>query len=61
MATPNKNLKAVFEYLGLTNLGWQRRLNNDPSLISRYLSRHRQLKVASPQMNAIADFILTSQ
>jgi transcriptional regulator with XRE-family HTH domain len=60
MATPNKNLKAVFEYLGLTNLAVAKALNIDPSLISRYLSGHRQLKVASPQMNAIADFILTS-
>ena len=50
MATPNKNLKAVFEYLGLTNLAVAKALNIDPSLISRYLSGHRQFKVASPQM-----------
>ena len=60
MATPNKNLKAVFEYLGLTNLAVAKALNIDPSLISRYLSGHRQFKVASPQMDAIADYILTS-
>jgi transcriptional regulator with XRE-family HTH domain len=60
MATPNRNLKAVFEYLGLTNLAVAKALNIDPSLISRYLSGHRQFKVASPQMDAIADYILTS-
>lgn len=58
MATPNKNLKAVFEYLGLSNLAVSKALNLDPSLVSRYLSGHRQLKAASPQMDAIADFIL---
>lgn len=58
MAVPNKNLKAAFEYLGLTNLAVSKALNLDPSLISRYLSGHRQLKAASPQMDAIADFIL---
>jgi hypothetical protein len=60
MATPNKNLKAVFEYLGLSNLAVSKALNLDPSLVSRYLSGHRQLKAASPQMDAIADFILES-
>ena len=60
MATPNKNLKAIFEYLGLTNLAVAKALAIDPSLISRYLSGHRQFKVASPQMDAIADYILTS-
>ena len=60
MATPNKNLKTVFEYLGLTNLAVSKALNLDPSLVSRYLSGHRQLKAASPQMDAIADFILES-
>ena len=58
MATPNKNLKAVFEYFGLTNLAVSKALNLDPSLVSRYLSGHRQLKAASPQMDAIADLIL---
>ena len=60
MATPNKNLKAVFEHLGLTNLAVAKALNIDPSLISRYLSGNRQLKAASPQMDAIADHILAS-
>ena len=58
MATPNKNLKAVFAYLGLTNLAVSKALNLDPSLVSRYLSGHRQLKASSPQMDTIADFIL---
>ena len=58
MATPNKNLKAVFAYLGLTNLAVSNALNLDPSLVIRYLSGQRQLKPASPQMDAIADFIL---
>lgn len=31
----------------------------DPSLVSRYLSGDRKLKAASPQLNAIAEFILS--
>ncbi|MDO4543558.1 MAG: helix-turn-helix transcriptional regulator [Clostridia bacterium] len=59
MATPNKNFKAVLNYLGITNLELARALGYDPSLISRYLSGHRVLKAASEQMNAIADYILS--
>lgn len=47
------------EHFGLTNLALAKALELDPSLISRYLSGQRQLKAASPQMEAIADFILT--
>lgn len=59
MATPNENLKSVLEHFGLTNLALAKALELDPSLVSRYLSGHRQLKAASPQMEAIAGFILT--
>lgn len=59
MAIPNENLKSVMEHFGLTNLALAKALELDPSLVSRYLSGQRQLKAASPQMEAIADFILT--
>lgn len=59
MATPNENLKSVMGHFGLTNLALAKALELDPSLVSRYLSGQRQLKAASPQMEAIADFILT--
>lgn len=59
MAMPNENLKSVMEHFGLTNLALAKALELDPSLVSRYLSGQRQLKAASPQMEAIADFILT--
>ena len=59
MAIPNENLKLVMEHFGLTNLALAKALELDPSLVSRYLSGQRQLKAASPQMEALADFILT--
>ncbi len=59
MATPNQNLKAVVEHFGLTNIELARALDFEPSLVSRYLSGHRELRASSAQMDAIADFILT--
>lgn len=59
MVTPNENLKSVLAHFGITNLALSKALELDPSLVSRYLSGHRQLKAASPQMEAIADFILS--
>jgi hypothetical protein len=59
VATPNENLKSVLEHFGLTNLALAKALELDPSLVSRYLSGHRQLKAASLQMEALADFILS--
>ena len=35
MATPNKRLRAVLEYLGITNIELARALACDPSLISQ--------------------------
>ncbi len=58
MATPNRNLKSVLEYLGLSNIEVAKSLHYDPSLISRYLSGQRHLKAASPQLDAIAELIL---
>jgi transcriptional regulator with XRE-family HTH domain len=59
VAKSNENLKAVMEHFGLTNLVLAKALELDPSLVSRYLSGQRQLKAASPQIEALADFILT--
>ncbi len=59
MATPNKNLKAVIEYLGITNLEMAKALDYDPSLISRYLTGHRVFKASSKQMDEITDYILS--
>ncbi len=59
MAIPNENLKSIMKHFGLTNHALAKALGLDPSLVSRYLSGQRQLKAASPQMEAIADFILT--
>ncbi len=58
MTIPNRNLKSVFEYLGLSNIEVAKALHYDPSLISRYLSGQRHLKAASPQLDAIAELIL---
>lgn len=59
MATPNKNFKAVLEYIGITNLELAKALDYDPSLISRYLNGHRVFKAASEQMDAISEYILS--
>ena len=58
MAIPNRNLKSVFDYLGLSNIEVAKALHYDPSLISRYLSGQRHLKAASPQLDAIAELLL---
>lgn len=59
MATPNQNLKSVFDHLGLSNIEVARALHYDASLISRYLSGQRRLKATSPQLDAIANLVLT--
>jgi hypothetical protein len=59
MPTPNKNLQAVMERLGLSNIELAKGTALDPSLVSRYLSGDRKLKAASPQLDAIAEFILS--
>jgi len=58
MGKPNEHLRMTLEYMGLTNLAMAKALDFDPSLISRYLSGQRRLPAASPQMDAIADFLL---
>ena len=59
MAAPNAHLKAVMQYLGITNVELSKALGCDPSLISRCLSGQRSLKAASVQMDAIAESILS--
>lgn len=59
MAMPNKNLKAVLEYLGISNAELAKALDYDPSLISRYLTGHRVFKAASVQMDAVTEYILS--
>jgi hypothetical protein len=58
VAIPNRNLKSIFDYLGLSNIEVAKSLHYDPSLISRYLSGQRHLKASSPQLDAIAELIL---
>lgn len=52
------NLKRALEYFGISNLELAKGTEIDPSLISRYLSGQRQLKAASKQANAIAEYLL---
>jgi hypothetical protein len=51
--------RAVLEYLGISNVELAKALACDPSLISRCLSGQRALKAASPQMDAIAEYLLS--
>lgn len=59
MPEHNCNLKSVLEHLGLTNLAAARAMGIDPSSVSRILSGQRRLPAASPQMEALADHILS--
>lgn len=43
----------------MSNIELAKGASLDPSLISRYLSGNRKLKAASPQLDAIAEFILS--
>lgn len=59
MATRNEHFRRILDYLGMTNLSLAKALNMDPSIISRYLSGQRRLLASSPQLEAVADFILS--
>jgi transcriptional regulator with XRE-family HTH domain len=58
MTSPGKNLKSVIEYFGVSKNEMARELGVDPSLISRWISGERRLRAASPQMDALAGYIL---
>ena len=58
MTNPTKNLKAVIEYFGVSKNQMARALGVNPSLVSRWLSGERRLRAASPQMDAITEYIL---
>ncbi len=58
MGTPHHNLKAVLEYFGLTNLAVSKATGIDPSSVSRMVNGRRGLLAASPQMEALADYLL---
>jgi len=53
-----ENLRAVIRYFNITNSELSRALAVDPSLVSRWLSGGRKLRAASPQMDALAEYIL---
>lgn len=59
MPAQNQHLRAIVDRLGLSNAELSRKLGIDPSLVSRYLSGERALRAASPQMDAIATYVLT--
>ena len=58
MTSPGKNLKSVIEYFGVRKNEMARELGVDPSLISGWISGQRRLRAATPQMDALADYIL---
>jgi hypothetical protein len=58
ISAASDNLKLALEHLGLTNIAPAKAPDIDPSVISRYLSGKRRLMAASPQMDAIAGYIL---
>lgn len=58
MPAPNRRLREIVDRMDLTNIELAKTLDLDPSLVSRYLSGSRALKAASPQLDALADFVL---
>ena len=55
------NLKAVADYFGITNKALAKAINVDQSVVSRWMTGKRQLRVSSGMMEPIADFILSRQ
>lgn len=58
MTQSAENLKAVLDYYGIAQNELAQALNTDPSLVSRWLSGERRLLAASPQMDALAEYLL---
>lgn len=58
MAESTENLKAVLDYYGIVQNELAQALGIDPSLVSRWLSGERRLRATSPQMDALAEYIL---
>jgi len=53
-----KKLKTVMDYFAISGNQLAKALDIDPSLVSRWLSGKRKLRVASAQMDALAEYIL---
>lgn len=58
MTQSTENLKAVLDYYGIAQNELAQALDIDPSLVSRWLSGGRRLRAASPQMDALAEYLL---
>lgn len=58
MNAPNDRLRELLQYLNLTSLSLAKALYVDPSVVSRWLSGQRRLLFASPQMEALAGYVL---
>lgn len=58
MTQSTENLKAVLDYYGIAQNELAQALDIDPSLVSRWLSGERKLRAASPQIDALAEYIL---
>ncbi|MEL7609631.1 MAG: helix-turn-helix transcriptional regulator [Bacillota bacterium] len=58
MTNTATKLKTVMDYFAISGNQLAKALNVDPSLVSRWLSGKRKLRVASAQMDALAEYIL---
>jgi len=58
MTQSTENLKAVLDYYGIAQNELAQALDIDPSLVSRWLSGERRLRATSPQMDALAEYLL---
>ncbi|MEA4921023.1 MAG: helix-turn-helix transcriptional regulator [Clostridiaceae bacterium] len=59
MSKSSDNLKAVLDYYGIAQNNLAQALGVDPSLVSRWLNGQRKLRASSPQMDALAEYILS--
>ena len=58
MTDTTEKLKTVMNYFAIGGNQLAKALDVDPSLVSRWLSGKRKLRAASPQMDALAEYIL---
>ncbi len=58
MHNSSSNLKILVEHLAINQNEMARSLEIDPSLVCRWISGQRNLKITSPQMDGLVEYIL---
>jgi len=58
MGLPATSLKKVLDHLDISNAALAKALSIDPSLVSRWLNGHRQIKLASDTLDKLTDYLM---